>query len=303
MNSKYVTIALVVIIVCASAIGYLAYNGTFSANSNASPSPTASPTPEPTAIPVPVDFRVFIASSLTNVVANMTQAFDKANNCNIIVNSASSSALYTQITAGSPCDVFMSADIKWIKQLNSSGLLYGNYYTNFTSNSLAIIVAAGNPKGITSLTDIVKPGVKIVVADPTIPVGSYTNTTLAKIDATWGSVSSPQYVQSSAYVNYNATFAKNIVSYEESDEEVVGKVSLNLGSADAGIVFVSDAVYGNMTGSQVQFLPIDPAVNTVGTYGIAVVGGTTQSAVAQQFMNYWLSSDGQALLKEFGFGS
>ena len=171
MNKKLIATVLAVIIVVASVLGYLAYSGAFSSNSNPSPTPTstptatASPTPSPTPTstasptpthsatpistptatpllinpnptPQPVDLRVFIASSLTNVVANMTQAFDQANNCNIIVNPSSSSALYTQITSGSPCDVFMSADTKWTKQLNSSNLLYNNNYVNFTTNSL-----------------------------------------------------------------------------------------------------------------------------------------------------------------------
>jgi len=197
----------------------------------------------------------------------------------------------------------MSADIKWTQQLNNSNLLYNNYYTNFTTNSLEVILSQGNPKGIISLADLVKPGVKIVVADPSIPSGSYTNTTLAKIDATWGNSSSPLYINSGAYVNYNATFHQNVVSYEVTVENVVGKVSLNLGTADAGIVFVSDATYGTMTGSQVQFLPIPSAVNTRGTYGIAVIGSTSQSDLSQKFMNFWLSTQGQTLLQTYGFGS
>jgi molybdate transport system substrate-binding protein len=339
MNTKYVAITLVVMIIVASAIGYLAYSGTFSANSNASPTPsltatpsptpstmptpttspietstpipiasptptpTQQPTPKPTASPLPTTLTVFAASSLTNVIANMTQAFDKANNCNIVVNSASSTTLYTQITAGSPCDVFMSADIKWTQQLNSSKLLYNNYYTNFTANSLCVILAQGNPKNINSLADLVKPGVRLVVAAQSVPVGSYTNATLWRIDSTWGNATSPLYVSSGAYVNYNASFTKNVVSYETTDENIVGDVSLNLGTADAGIVFVSDWAYGNMTGAQVQFLPIPSAVNTVGIYGIAVPSQTTQSALAQTFMNYWLSTQGQALLSEYGFNS
>jgi molybdate transport system substrate-binding protein len=237
------------------------------------------------------------------MVLNMTPAFDQANNCNLVINSAGSNTLYTQITQGFPCDVFMSADIKWTQQLNKSGLLYNNYYTNFTTNSLEIILAQGNPKGITSLEDLAKPGVKLVLPDPSIPSGSYTNTTLWKIDSTWGNASSPQYVTSGAYVNYNYTVHQNVISYEPTVENVVGKVSLNVGAADAGIVFASDATYGTMTGAQVQFLPIDNSVNTRGTYGIAVVSGTSQSAMAQKFMNYWLSDQGQSLLQQFGFGS
>jgi len=233
----------------------------------------------------------------------MTQAFDTANNCNLIVNSASSSALYTQITVGSPCDVFMSADTKWTIALNNSALLYNNNYVNFTTNSLEMIIAQGNPKGITSMADLANPGVKVVLADPSIPSGSYTNTTCYKIDSTWGSPSSPAYITNGSYVNYNATMHKNVVSYELTVENVVGKVSLNIGTADAGIVFVSDAVYGNMTGSQVQFIPIPASVNTRGTYGIAVIGGTSQSALAQKFMDFWSSSQGQTLLTQFGFNS
>jgi molybdate transport system substrate-binding protein len=283
MNTKYLAIILAVIIICASVLGYLAYNGTFSAK-------------KPTLI-------VFAASSLTNVIANMTQAFESANNCKIVVNSASSSTLETQIVSGSPCDVFLSANIKWNKALNSSGLLYQDYYTNFTKNSLCIIVAAGNPKNITSLADLVKPGVRLIVADPSVPVGEYANDTVYAIAATWGNPSSPLYVTSGAYLNYPAKFAKNVVSYEDTDENIVGDVSLNVGTADVGIVFVSDWAWGNMTHEQVQFLPIPSVVNTVGTYGICIPKESTQIALSQKFENYWLSFQGQALLKEFGFGT
>jgi molybdate transport system substrate-binding protein len=327
MINKFIAITLVAIIVIASAAGYVIYNSA-SQNTNPSPTPTptASPSPTPTTItnptvsptpthttsptatptptstPTPVDLRVFIASSLTYVVANMTQAFEQANNCHLIINSASSSALYTQITAGSPCDVFMSADTKWTKQLNSSNLLYNNNYVNFTTNSIEIILAPGNPQSIASLADLAKPGVKLVLADISIPSGSYTNTTCWKIDQTWGKdTSNPNY--NTAYINYNYTIHQNVVSYEPTVESVVGKVSLNLGTADAGIVFYSDAVYGHMTGSQVQFLPIPASVNTKGTYGIGVIAATTQSQLAQKFMDYWSSTEGQALLTQFGFNS
>ena len=147
------------------------------------PAPTASttPTPAPTATPhprphsntanshpnlqlhrhppppplPPVTLTVFAASSLANVIANMTTAFDKQYNCNIVVNSGSSSTLEQQIVAGSPCDVFMSADIKWTNTLNSSKLIIQQHYnTNFTTNSLCVIIAPGNPKNITSLADL-----------------------------------------------------------------------------------------------------------------------------------------------------
>ena len=328
MLNKIIATALAIIIVLASAAGYVVYTG-ISNNANHSPTPTPTPTPSPTPTaipnptatptaspiysstaspaptptPVPVDLRVDIASSLIHVVQNMTSDFEKANNVHLIINSDSSSALYTQIVAGSPCDVFMSADQKWTKQLNSSNLLYGNNYVNFTTNSLSVIIAQGNPKVITSMVDLTNPGLKLVLADPSIPSGSYTNTTCWKIDQTWGKVGTASYVSNGSYVNYNATVHQNVVNYQLTVEQVVGAVSLNVGTADAGIVFVSDAVWGNMTNAQVQFMPIPADVNTKGTYGIAVVQQTTQSALAQKFMDYWSNTQGQALLTQFGFNS
>ena len=80
-----------------------------------------------------------------------------------------------------------------------------------------------------------------------IPSGSYTNTTCYKIDSTWGKVGNAAYVTNGSYVNYNATVHANVVNYQLTVEQVVGAVSLNVGTADAGIAFVSDATWGNMT--------------------------------------------------------
>jgi molybdate transport system substrate-binding protein len=228
----------------------------------------------------------------------MTQGFEQANNCHLIVNSAGSSTLYQQITAGSPCDVFLSADFKWGKQLNDADLLY-NGYENFTSNSLIVILPKDNPQNITTLLDLAKPGVKIVMPDPSIPAGSYANKTLTKIDQTWGNPNSSAYL-GPEWENFKAKIADNAVSYELQVEDVVGKVVSQLGTADAGIAFISDSA---AQGSNLQYVQIPDAVNTVGTYSVSVIGATTQVDLATRFADYWLSSDGQSLLNYYGFGA
>jgi molybdate transport system substrate-binding protein len=248
------------------------------------------------------NLRVFIASSLIHVVQNVTQEFNAKNNCNITINSAGSNTLYQQINSGSPCDVFLSADFKWTKQLNASGLLFNNIYQNFTSNTLEVLLPKENPQNSSSLLDIIKQGVKIVVADPSVPAGSYTNSTLTKIDATWGNASSPLY-KGSQWQNYRSKFLSNVVSYETAVEGVVGKVSLGLGTADAGVAFVSDATYGTMTGAQLQYIQIPSAVNTRGVYSIALINGASNPDLAQKFIDYWTSTQGQTLLQTYGFGT
>ena len=286
MNNKIIASAFIIIVVCASVVSYIIYNATLQDKNNPS---------------APATLRVFIASSLINIVSNMTNEFSTKNNCKITLNSAGSNTLYQQINSGSPCDVFMAADCKWTKQLNASGRLYNNTYQNFTSNILEVLLPKDNPQNITSLLDLINPEVKIVVADPLVPAGSYTNTTLTKIDATWGNASSPQY-QGAKWQNYRSKFLANVVSYETAVEGVVGKVSLDLGTADAGIAFVSDAIYGTITGAQLQYIPIPSEVNTKGVYSIAVINDTSNSDLAQKFVDYWTTNQGQTLLQTYGFG-
>ncbi len=232
MNTT-IAILLIIIIAVATAGGYYFYNST----------QTDSKPQE--------ELRVFIAASLTKVTASMTNEFNTQNHCNIILNFAGSNTLYQQITSGSPCDVYMAADQKWTKKLNEADLLY-NGYQNFTRNKIVVLVPQDNPQQITSLLDLVRPGVKIVIADFAVPVGSYTNKTLTKIDATWGNPSSPEY-KGSEWENYRSRFLNNVVSYEVTVEDVVGKVSLGLGTVDAGVGFVSDATYATMVGSELRF--------------------------------------------------
>jgi molybdate transport system substrate-binding protein len=198
----------------------------------------------------------------------------------------------------------MSADNKWTNQLKNSGLLYQNNAVDFTSNSLEVILAPGNPAGITSLEDLAKPGVKIVIAAPSVPAGNYANKTIWKIDSTWGNSSSPNYVASGTYVNYNASFYNNVKSYESNVENVVGAVALSgdTGLYDAGIVYASDGVNGALTGQQTEFLPIPTDVNQKAIYGIALTESTSHPELAQKFMDYWASEQGQALLAYYGFG-
>jgi molybdate transport system substrate-binding protein len=284
MNNKIVAAVVIIVIACASIAGYAVYSG---ALSGASEKPT---------------LYVSIASSLNNVVANMTEAFEQEHNCHLVINSAGSSTLYTQITEGYPCDVFMSADTKWTIKLANDALTLDSTYSNFTTNSLSVIIAEGNTQNIQTLADLANSGVRVVLGDPSIPVGSYANKTLWKIDQTWGNPNSPDYVSTGEYVNFNYTVHQNVVSYETSVANLVGKISLDLGACDVGIAFSSDATYGAMTGAKVQFLTLPESVNTIGTYGIASIGTTTQPELAQAFVDFWLSTDGQALLNQFGFG-
>jgi molybdate transport system substrate-binding protein len=86
-----------------------------------------------------------------------------------------------------------------------------------------------------------------------------------------------------------------VVSNETNVKQVVAKVQL--GEADAGIVYVSDAI----AAPELKTIEFPTADNVIAKYPIAVLTSAPQPDLAASFIACVLSSDGQAILKKWGF--
>jgi len=178
----------------------------------------------------------------------------------------------TQIEQGASADVFASADTTNMDKLKADGFAGGQAQV-FAHNKLEIVVAAGNPKGITGLADLAKPRVIYITAAATVPAGKYA----LQILASAGVKVTPKSLE---------TDVKSVVS------------KIELGEADAGIVYTTDV---KAAGSKVTGVPIPDSVNVTATYQVVAVKGAKNSALANAFIAYLLSADGQATLQTFGF--
>ena len=104
---------------------------------------------------------IFAAASLTEVF----QAFDGGQTYSF----AGSNTLAAQIKQGAPADVFASASPTYTQDLFRQGLV--EKPVTFTTNRLVLIVPKSNPAGLTSVYDLARKPVKLVVAAPAVPVG------------------------------------------------------------------------------------------------------------------------------------
>src|SRR5690348_11058000 len=152
---------------------------------------------------------VFAAASLTQVFPQI----DKRPRYQF----AGSDQLAFQIQQGARVDVFAAASPKYPEQLYQQGLV--EKPIPFATNTLVLIVPRSNPARIHSVLDLARPGVKVVIGDPGVPVGSYTRTVLSNL-------------------GISAAVMKNVVSQETDVKGVLGKVLL--GEADAGFVYATD---------------------------------------------------------------
>jgi molybdate transport system substrate-binding protein len=216
---------------------------------------------------------VFAAASLTDAFNALGAAFHQANpGVTLKFNFAGTPTLVTQIEQGAPADVFASADTTNMDRLNGDGFTTGTSRV-FARNKLEIVVAPGNPRGITGLADLAKPGVIYITAAPTVPAGKYALQALKMAGVTV----TPKSLE---------TDVKSVVS------------KIELGEADAGIVYTTDVT---AAGSKVSGVPIPDADNVIATYPIAMVKGSTNAAAANAFIAFVLSATGQAKLQSFGF--
>src|SRR5216684_990540 len=236
-----------------------------SSGGNASTSPSATPLNGTVA--------VFAAASLTDAFNAVGSSFQGANaGVTMKFNFAGTPTLVAQIEQGAPADVFASADTTNMDKLTADGFTRDTSKV-FAHNQLEIAVAPGNPKGITGLADLAKPGVIYITEAPTVPAGKYSRQALA-----------------SAGVKVTPK------SLETSVTGVISKIET--GDADAGIVYTTDV---SAAGSKVSGVQIPAANNVIATYPMIAVKGTKYSDVASAFIEYVLSATGQSTLATFGF--
>jgi molybdate transport system substrate-binding protein len=226
---------------------------------------------------------VLAAASLTKVFPKIGAEFAKQHpGTTFHWSFAGTDTLTAQIEQGAPADVFAGASTKYGDQLSGEGLI--DTPKPFATNSLVLIVPPDNPANITSPKDLTKPGIKLVVGAETVPVGSYTRTVLANLNAQYGD-------------GYDQKVLANVVDNEDSVTGVLQKVQL--GEADAGFVYVTDAAG---VGDAVKTIPLPAAAQATATYPIAVVKAGKQQTLANQFVDFVLSPPAQQLLADAQFG-
>lgn len=216
---------------------------------------------------------VFAAASLKKTFTELGQTFQQQNpGTTVAFNFAGSSDLVTQITAGAPADVFASADQNNMRKATDAGVVAGSP-VDFASNTLTIVTAPGNPRGITGLADLTKPDLQVVVCAPQVPCGSATQ----KLEQ-----------------NTNVTLTP--VSEESSVTDVLNKVQT--GQADAGLVYVTDA---SGAGDKVTAIDVPEAASVVNVYPIATLTEAAQPELAAKFVALVTGPDGRQVLEGAGF--
>ena len=171
---------------------------------------------------------------------------------------AGSDQLALQIRQGAPADVYAAASPKYTQLLYRDGLVQKPVV--FATNKLIVLVPRSNPAGIRTVYDLRRTGIKIVIGDKSVPIGSYTRQILDGLGIT-------------------SDVMSNVVSQETDVKGIVSKVAL--GEADAGFVYRTDA---RPVASRAKTIALPDWAQPPIRYEIAVVKASSHAAAARAFI-------------------
>ncbi|WP_341240861.1 molybdate ABC transporter substrate-binding protein [uncultured Nocardioides sp.] len=213
---------------------------------------------------------VLAAASLTETFTDLARELE-AENPGVEVTLAfdSSATLAQQALEGAPADLLATADTRTIE---SAADALAAAPEVFATNTLVLVVPAGNPAGIESVEDLA--GATYVACVETAPCG-----------ASWAALADEQGIgaePASLEVDVKAVLARVV-----ADE------------VDAGVVYASDAV---AAGDAVETLDLPGAEDQVTSYALGLLEQSSEPELAQDFADLVLGETGRGVLTDAGFG-
>lgn len=146
----------------------------------------------------------------------------------------------------------------------------------------AINVQKGNPKGIYSLKDLTRDGIRVAIANPEmVCVGTYAVEIIER--------------------NYNPAekqrFKKNLVNYTESCEKTANVISLK--AADAVLGW---DVFQHWDPDRIETIYLRPEeIPRIGYIPIALSKFTHDKGLAQKFIDFLVSPEGKAVFRKYHY--
>jgi molybdate transport system substrate-binding protein len=216
---------------------------------------------------------VFAAASLEESFKTLGERFEKEHpGTKVTFSFGGSDTLAASITGGAPADVFAAASTRTMAIVTDKKDATGTPAT-FVRNQLEIATLPGNPDRISSLKDLAKPGLKVVLCDKSVPCGTAARKAL---DA--------------------AGVKLTPVSYEQDVKSALTKVELK--EADAAVVYKTDV---RAAGDKVEGVDFPESAEAVNDYPITLLKNAPNPDAAKAFIALVRSAEGQKVLSRAGF--
>jgi molybdate transport system substrate-binding protein len=222
------------------------------------------------------ELTVAAASDLSKAFTEIGAAFEKVENCTVTLTFGSTGTQTEQIANGAPFDLFAAANEANINQLDEQGLVVSDTKQLYALGRIGLATLKGNDIKVEMIEDLMNPDIKVIaIANPE--------------HAPYG-LAAKQAIESAGLwdeLEPKLVYGKNItdtLSYITS------------GNADAG--FIALSINDEAT---LNFSLVDSDMHKPLRQAIAVLKSTKQQELAESFIAYVLSEEGQIIMNKYGF--
>jgi molybdate transport system substrate-binding protein len=222
------------------------------------------------------EITVAAAANLTDAFEELGKRFASQAGIKVVYSFGSTADLTKQIENGAPFDVFAAADIEHIDELNTKGFVISDTRILYARGRLVAWIPASTHATITRIEDIVSPDVKtIAIAKPDLaPYGKASVEALRALNL-WSQIE-PKVVYGS-----NVSQTKQYASTGNAD---VAFIPLSLVKPNEG-----------------RYIEIDASLHQPIDQALAVVKASSKQEQARRFTEYIMSTEGQTVLRDFGY--
>jgi molybdate transport system substrate-binding protein len=225
---------------------------------------------------------VFAGAASKPPTEEAAKAFEKKTGVKVNITFGGSGFVLSQMTLAKRGDLYFPGSSDFMEIAKKKGLVFPETEKRVVYLVPAINVQKGNPKGIKSLADLAKPGLRVAIANPDgVCVGLY----------------AVEIVEKNLKANEKAAFRKNLVNYTESCEKTATVISLK--AADA---IIGWRVFQYWDPERIETIPLKKQeIVRVGYIPIAVSKFTANRPLAQKFIDFILSDEGRSIFRKYHY--
>lgn len=185
-------------------------------------------------------------------------------------------------------DVYL-AGLNAVKKQIDAGLLRSPAVP-YATNTLTIMVAAGNPTHIAGLSDLGRPGLRLAMPNPEFE--GIARQIKASLNKAGGKALETQVYETKVR---QGTTELTRIHHRQTPLWIMQ------GRDDAGVTWQSEAIFQEQAGHAISHVDIPANQNSTAIYAGAIVKGATHTRAAKRWLDFIRSDKGQAIFEHYGF--
>lgn len=220
---------------------------------------------------------LFCGAGLQLPVAELIETFNREHSCFIEADYAGSEVLFSRITIRNQGDLYMPGEQSYLDLAADKGLIESSAVVCYFVP--VILLAKGNPKNITGLSDLTRPGIRLGLGDErACAIGRHCKKLFAKNDIAWPDVE------------------KNLAFKSMTVNEL--GLQIQAGALDAVIVW--DAVAAQYL-EHGQIVTIPAKQNIISAVPLGVLKFSEHQDLARKFIEFAGSKTGQDIFRKHDY--